>query len=279
MIGFKIMFVRLEPAPIRLLHWRDSIGFKKALLFETLPEASRIIYGTLTVDRSNRRHVMFDVSISSQLKDLVPDFKIGIIYYPSIAVGELPSLIGERLPLYYENIHLSLTEHPVNEIPGVREWRQVFKKIGCDPSRYRPSQEALLRKIKKDGHPHFIHSAVDLLNFFSVQHGIPMGLYDAAHLENPIQIKIGTDADQYDGLNGRVMHMKDKLVSIDGCGAFGSPIVDSHRTCVTEKTTEALQIIYLRPSMAVNEAQQLIEKMADMFTQVHGGNHEWTLIR
>jgi DNA/RNA-binding domain of Phe-tRNA-synthetase-like protein len=222
---------------------------------------------------------MFDVSISSQLRDAVPGFKIGVIYYPSIVIGDLPPLIGDRLPLYYENIQLSLDEHPVSEIAGVKEWRSLFKKVGTDPSRYRPSQEALLRKIKKDGRPHFIHSAVDLLNFFSVQHSIPMGLYDVKQLREPVQIKIGTEADQYEGLNGRTMHMNDKIVSADTISAFGSPIVDSKRTCVTEQTSCALQIVYLRPSMDREEALQLIAKMAEMFTQVHGGNHEFTLIQ
>lgn len=222
---------------------------------------------------------MSDVSISSQLKEAVTDFKIGVIYYPAIVVSDLPPLIGDRLPLYYENIQLSLNEHPVSEIPGVKEWRGIFKKAGTDPSRYRPSQEALLRKIKKDGAPHFVNSAVDLLNFFSVQYGIPMGLYDMAKLHSPIQIRIGTDEDHYDGLNGRTMHMKDKIVSADSVGAFGSPIVDSKRTCVTEQTKQALQIVYLRPSMDSDEVRQLITKMAEMFTQVHGGTHELTLIQ
>ncbi|MCO7127631.1 phenylalanine--tRNA ligase beta subunit-related protein [Sporolactobacillus shoreicorticis] len=222
---------------------------------------------------------MFDVSISSQLKEAVTDFKIGVIYYPAISVSDLPPLIGDRLPLYYENIQLSLNDHPVCEIPGIKEWRGIFKKTGTDPSRYRPSQEALLRKIKKDGAPHFVNSAVDLLNFFSVQHSIPMGLYDATKLNTPIHIRIGTDDDHYDGLNGRTMHMKDKILSADSIEAFGSPIVDSKRTCVTGQTKQALQIVYLRPSMDSDEAHLLITKMAEMFTQVHGGTHELTLIQ
>ncbi|MCO7176887.1 B3/4 domain-containing protein [Sporolactobacillus kofuensis] len=221
---------------------------------------------------------MLEISISSSLKDAVNDFKIGVIHYQNIVVDTLPPLIGDRLPLYYETIQLSLQEHPVSEVPGVAEWRSIFKKVGTDPSRYRPSQEALLRKIKKDGVPHFVHSAVDLINFFSVQHGIPMGIYDLDHLSEPIQITIGSDQDSYPGLNGRVMHLSGKIVSVDRTGAFGSPIVDSKRTCVTEQTTNALQIVYIRPSMELEEAKQLIQKMAEMFTQVHGGNHEWKLM-
>lgn len=221
---------------------------------------------------------MCDVSISAALKHAVPDFKAAVISYHHIVISDIPPIISERLPLYYENIRLSLETHPIHEIPGVSEWRAVFKKVGTDPSRYRPSQESLLRKIKRDGQPHRIHSAADLNNFFSVQYSIPLGIYDLDVLKPPVQLKIGGPEDQYSGLNGRVMHMDDKIVSADSAGAFGSPIVDSKRTCVTKSTQNALQIIYLRPSMSDAEARKLAAKTAEMFTQVHGGENKWQII-
>jgi DNA/RNA-binding domain of Phe-tRNA-synthetase-like protein len=221
---------------------------------------------------------MWDISISAPLKQAIPNFKAAVICYQHIVISDIPPIISERLPLYYENIRLSLEDQPIREIPGVREWRTVFKKVGTDPSRYRPSQEALLRKIRRDGQPHRINSAVDLNNFFSVQYSIPLGIYDLDRVKPPVQLKIGCTADQYDGLNGRVMQMEDKIVSADREGAFGSPIVDSKRTCVTEKTKNVLQIIYLRPSMSGQEARKLVSRTAEMFTQVHGGKNEWTIV-
>lgn len=221
---------------------------------------------------------MLDVSVSEKLKALIPDFKAGAICYHRITISGMPPLIGERLPLFYKNIALSLEGQSFGDIPGVKEWRAVFKKIGTDPSRYRPSQEALLRKIKKDGAPHMIHSAVDLNNFFSVQYSIPLGIYNLAEIHGQVRITVGTSQDSYEGLNGRIMHMENKLISKDDTGAFGSPIVDSRRTSVTEKTADALQIVYLRPSMPDEEARKLIARMADMFTQVHGGSQEWSIV-
>ncbi|WP_100488981.1 B3/4 domain-containing protein [Sporolactobacillus pectinivorans] len=222
---------------------------------------------------------MLDFSVSEKLKKLVPDFKVSVICYHHIVISELPPIISERLPLFYENIKLSLENQPFSDIPGIKEWRSMFKQAGTDPSRYRPSQEALLRKIKKDGRPHMIHSAVDLNNFFSVQYSIPMGIYDLAQINAPVRLTVGTSADTYDGLNGRMMNMENKIISADSEGAFGSPIVDSRRTCVTEHAEHALQIVYLRPSMPDEEAQRLTGKIAEMFTQVHGGENEWTIIR
>lgn len=221
---------------------------------------------------------MVDISVSAKLKNLIPDFKAGIISYYHIVIADLPQIISERLPLFYENIRLSLESHPISTIEGVGEWHRIFKRTGTDPSRYRPSQEALLRRIRKEGRLHTIHSAVDLNNFFSVQYSIPLGIYDLDRLEEPIRITIGTAEDRYEALNGRTMNMENKIVSADREGAFGSPIVDSRRTCITEKTTGALQIVYIRPSMTAEESRRMIKKIAAMFTQIHGGENEWKII-
>lgn len=221
---------------------------------------------------------MLDISVSAKLKNLVADFKAGVICYHHIVITDLPQIISGRLPLFYENTRLSLEDHPISAIDGVKEWRGVFKKTGTDPSRYRPSQEALLRRIRKEGHLRAIHSAVDLNNFFSVQYSIPLGIYDLDHLHAPLQITVGTEEDRYDGLNGRMMNMEKKIVSVDRDGAFGSPIVDSERSRVTKNTENALQIIYIRPLMPVEEGRRMIRKIAEMFTQIHGGEHEWEII-
>lgn len=221
---------------------------------------------------------MIHLSVSPELKARIPDFKIGVICYHHIVIGDMPQIIARRLPLFYEETRIRLAEQPVADFEGIAEWRRTFKKAGTDPSRYRPSQEALLRRIKKDGKLHSVNSAVDLNNFFSVRYGIPLGIYDLGHVRGPAEIRIGRADDQYDGLNGRRMHMENKLVSADDDGAFGSPIVDSKRSRVTEKTSDALQIVYVQPAMTVQKAAELVRSMAEMFTQAHGGAHEHTII-
>lgn len=221
---------------------------------------------------------MLSFSISPQLKACTADFKMGIVIYHHIVISTMPQIISGRLPLFYQNIRLSLEEQAVADIPGVKEWRSVFKKAGTDPSRYRPSQEALFRRLKKYGSLPAVHSAVDLNNFFSLQYGIPLGIYDRKQIEEPVTVTIGTKTDCYDALNSRTMSMENKIVAVDRRGAFGSPIVDSVRTKVTEDTTDALQMVYVRPSMPKEKADRLVQKIAEMFVQVHGGTAEHAVI-
>lgn len=221
---------------------------------------------------------MMEIRISSQLKNLVPDFKVGIIQYNHIEVGDSPQMIRGRLQTFQESLFFDLEDKSVTDIEGIAEWRKIFKQVGTDPNRYRPSVEAIYRRIQKQNFLNSIHSAVDLNNFFSMQYEIPMGIYDADKLDGNIEIRVGQPDDEYLGINGRVISMKDKILSSDETGAFGSPYVDSERTAVTVETKRALQIAYLKPSLPNESGEKLINSLGAMFTQVHGGSAESFLV-
>ena len=222
---------------------------------------------------------MLTLKLDKQITDNIPLFKTGWILYNDITVSETPQSLKGRFQLFYQEQQLDLESKNVSDLPGVEEWRAIFKTLGTDPSRYRPSHEALIRRLKKGQDVPEINSAVDLNNFFSIRHQIPMGLYDLAELRGTdVVIRTGTALDVYEGINGRPTSMAEKLLSADAIGSFGSPIVDSKRTMVTEETTNALHIIYFRPSTSVEAAESLLSQIADQFMQIHGGTAVVTLV-
>lgn len=220
-----------------------------------------------------------EVVISRALKEAVPDFKIGVIQYDDITVGATPQFLLGRIAFFHEEWLATNGEKPIGDLPGVKEWRRAFKAVGTDPSRYRPSHEALIRRLLKERTIPSVNSAVDVNNYFSIKYEMPMGIYDREALTPPVVIKIGDETDAYEGLNGREMNMAAKLVSADQSQAFGSPIVDSRRSMVTEATRSALHILYLRPSFSEKEANRVTEEVAAAFTHVNGGTADWKVIR
>ncbi|MFJ7975854.1 B3/B4 domain-containing protein [Peribacillus sp. JNUCC 23] len=220
-----------------------------------------------------------EVQIDSILRDKIPNFKAGIIFYNNIVVGDSPQMVKGRLQLFQESIFFDLQDKELSDLSGITEWRQTFKATGTNPSRYRPSVEALYRRISKQNYIQPIHSAIDLNNFFSLQYEVPIGIYTLDQIEGDVTLKIGAETDQYDGLNGRRNSMKDMITSADKNGPFGSPFVDSERTKVTETTTSALQIIYLKPSTSLDEADKLTQSLMKMFLQVHGGEGVYTIVK
>lgn len=214
---------------------------------------------------------MLEIKVSTELLNLIPNFKVGIIEYKNITVGTSPQMLKGRLQLFQESIYFDLENKNVTDLPGIQEWRKIFKLTGKDPNRYRHSAEALFRRIQKQNYLPSIQSAIDLNNFFSLQYQVPIGIYDQDKLMDPVTIRIGEEHEDYIGLNGRSNSLHHLIVSADEHGPFGSPFVDSNRSPVTEDTKNALQIIYLRPSLDLDHARKLTESLMNMFFQIHGG--------
>ncbi|WP_349774206.1 B3/B4 domain-containing protein [Halalkalibacter oceani] len=221
---------------------------------------------------------MIHVHIHQSLSQILSGFKIGVVHYEDIVVSDSPQMLKGRLQFFQETIRVELENKSLSDVTGISDWRQVFKQLKVDPGRYRPSHEALYRRIAKGQPLPLINSAVDLNTFFSLEYTIPLGIYDVAHIDGNVTIRLGNETDHYEGVNGRDNQMANKLVSADELGAFGSPIVDSKRTIVTPTTTSALQLFYLRPATSIEESGKLLTAAAKMFTQIHGGEFATSVI-
>jgi DNA/RNA-binding domain of Phe-tRNA-synthetase-like protein len=218
-----------------------------------------------------------EIQISSQITTLIPHFKLGIIEYKGITVGESPQMLKGRLQLFQESIFFDLEGKAVTDLPSIQEWRQIFKQTGKDPNRYRHSAEALYRRIQKQNYLASTQSAIDVNNFFSLQYQVPIGIYDVEKIQGSVSVRIGEENEEYLGLNGRMNSLNHLIVTSDELGPFGSPYVDSNRSPVTESTKNALQIIYLQPSTDLENANRLTESLMKMFLQIHGGDASYQI--
>jgi DNA/RNA-binding domain of Phe-tRNA-synthetase-like protein len=127
---------------------------------------------------------------------------------------------------------------------SVRSVRGLFKSFGTDPTKWRPSSEAMIRRILKDKTLFRINSLVDINNIISIRYRLPIGLYDLGKVEGEIKIDIGREGLSFVGLTGREYNTHGKPVVMDALGIIGSPIVDSERTKISNETSNVLAIIF-----------------------------------
>ena len=204
--------------------------------------------------------------------------KFGIIHYTKITIDESPQMIKGRTRLYQESLFFDLQDNKVTDIEGIKEWREALKALGADVNRYRHSVESLYRQMAKENFLSPVQSAVDLNNFFSLQYEIPIGIYDLDTLNGDITIALGGETTKYEALNGREVTLRNLIHSVDNTGPFGSLYVDSKRSATSEQTKNALQIFYLRPSMSVDLANELLNAAGNMFTQITGGEFKTAVL-
>lgn len=63
-----------------------------------------------------------EILLSSQITEFIPNFKVGIIEYKGITVGESPQMLKGRLQLFQESIYFDLEGKNVTDLPGIQEW-------------------------------------------------------------------------------------------------------------------------------------------------------------
>ncbi len=125
---------------------------------------------------------------------------------------------------------------------AVAATRQAYKALGKDPSRYRPSAEALLRRIALGKGLYRINNVVDVINLVSLRTGYSIGGYDADRITPPVTFRRAA-AESYEAIGRGPINLEGLPVFGDGGGPFGSPTSDSARTMVSPATGRLLMVI------------------------------------
>ena len=123
--------------------------------------------------------------------------------------------------------------------------RTLYRSLGMDPTRHRPSSEALQRRLKKGlGFPK-INALVDGINFCSVGLMLPFGGYDLDRIDGQeIAMRLGNEGEGYEGLGKPQVNVSGRLTLVDATGPFGNPSADSFRTRIDRSTKNALVTIF-----------------------------------
>jgi DNA/RNA-binding domain of Phe-tRNA-synthetase-like protein len=149
--------------------------------------------------------------------------------------------------------------------------RTMYKRVGIDPTKTRPSNEALLRRVRKGDTLPRINSAVDIVNWCSLEFQLPYGLYDAAKLSGGVTMRIGAEGEKYAGIRKDEVNVGGRITVADSLGPFGNPTSDSARTMVTPATTELLVIVYAPVEIAKPQLERVLQATAERFSAIVGG--------
>jgi DNA/RNA-binding domain of Phe-tRNA-synthetase-like protein len=131
--------------------------------------------------------------------------------------------------------------------PGYSYSRKLYRSFSVDPTKYRPSSEALWRRIKRGLEFPFVNPFVDITNLLSLKFQVSYGLYDLDKINGAIKIARGGEGDAYQGIRKDMVSLKGKILLKDESGPFGNPSSDSLRTCTSEGTSNILQVIFFHP--------------------------------
>ncbi|HEY2099399.1 MAG TPA: phenylalanine--tRNA ligase beta subunit-related protein [Pseudonocardia sp.] len=135
--------------------------------------------------------------IDPAVHELFPDYRASLVLAENLQPGPSDE-VSEKLLADAESRYrggASWDEHP-----HIAAWRAAFRALGSKPQRFRPSVDALLRRVP-DGLPR-INRLTDVYNAVSIAHVVPVGGEDVAAYRGPLRLVRATGEEQFDTVAG-----------------------------------------------------------------------------
>lgn len=187
------------------------------------------------------------------------------LFWAQVTVSDsAPEGLAELRHQVVEGVRQRISETAmISSLPAVSAMRKLFRASGCDPTRYRPASEALLRRLVKGAELPEIHPLVDVNNCLSAELAAPCCVMAEGTLGSQLVFRRGREGESYESLRGP-FNLTDKPLLVDELGPIDTPITGGVRVKVKPDTQMAWLVAYLpRDVASADDAWERLESYVE----------------
>lgn len=186
---------------------------------------------------------MFTITISEEIRAKCPQYR-GIAVYAEVRNTPYDEGLWQEIAHFTELLQRTETTESIKLQRAIVATREAYRACGKDPSRYRPSAEALRRRLLRGLDLYRIDTLVDLVNLVSLRTGYSIGGFDADKIAGKdLCLGIGRHEEPFEGIGRGPLNIEFMPVIRDSEGGIGTPTSDHERTKIDIGTTHILVII------------------------------------
>lgn len=186
--------------------------------------------------------LMINIKISELIKDACPNLVLATISC-TVVNSETSESLSDEMEAAVQDISSRFQLAEINKRPEILATRLTYKKLGKDPNRYRPSAEALSRRIIRGIPVYKVNTLVDIINIVSIRSGFSIGAFDQSQIQGDLLLGRGSTHDVFEAIGRGEMNIDGLPVYRDALGGIGTPTSDNERTKISVDSTELLVII------------------------------------
>lgn len=186
---------------------------------------------------------MFNITVSEEIKACWPHY-CGAAVYAEVTNTPYNEKLWEEISEFTQQLRETETTESIKQQSAIVATREAYRACGKDPSRYRPSAEALRRRLLRGLELYQIDTLVDLINLVSLRTGYSIGGFDADRIVgNELSLGIGHAEESFEGIGRGPLNIEFMPVIRDAKGGIGTPTSDHERTKMSVHTQHILAII------------------------------------
>ncbi|MBQ9672552.1 MAG: hypothetical protein IJV34_06830 [Prevotella sp.] len=213
------------------------------------------------------------IIVSEEIANVCPEF-VGAAVEATVHNSPYSEKLWAEIHQLENRLRQELSTESLKELTSIAATRQVYKKCGKDPSRYRPASEQLIRRMLQGKELYQIDTLVDLVNLASIAYGYSIGGFDAAKIVgDTLTLGIGREGEPYEGIGRGVLNIAGLPVYRDQEGGVGTPTSDNERTKISIDTQHLLVLIngYDGNEQRVLENARYIQELLRRYAESDGG--------
>lgn len=210
-----------------------------------------------------------NITISDEFRQACPAFT-GCALYAEIENTEYNPDLWNEIAELTQWLRVSFTIDNVKERSGIKATRVGYKACGKDPSRYRPSNEQLCRRLLQGKDLYAVSTVVDLINLASIKYAYSIGGFDYDKIDGQdVMLGIGKADEPYEGIGRGVLNIEGMPVYRDAIGGIGTPTSDNERTKLSLDTKRLVCFVngYDGDKEATRACAQLIATLLNKYAR------------
>lgn len=221
---------------------------------------------------------MYNITTSEEIKLACPNFR-GAAVYAEVTNTAFSEGLWEEIGDFTKELTTTTEAEDIKLQPAIAATREAYKRCGKDPSRYRPSAEALRRRLMRGLELYQIDTLVDLINLVSLRTGYSIGGFDADKIQGTdLVLGIGRADEPFEGIGRGVLNIEGLPVYRDLIGGIGTPTSDNERTKMDLETRHILAIINgYSGSEGLEEAAEMTQDLLKKYAFSNGGSIQYFL--
>lgn len=183
------------------------------------------------------------IVFTDEIRTAAPQLKV-IAITADVINGPTDDALWGELNSAAEDIRSRYNMPDINKRPGIAATRAAYKALGKDPNRYRPSAEALCRRMVKGMDLYRTLSVVDMINLVSVKSGYSIGGFDLNRISGEeLVLGVGREGEDFEAIGRGQLNISGLPVYRDSIGGIGTPTSDNERTKLSPDTRKLLMLI------------------------------------
>jgi len=221
-------------------------------------------------------------SISKDVFDKFPEFRRGVVVATGLtnppACAELTAAIREAEAALPSILNIDT----ILENAKISSWREAYRSIGIKPTEFRPSVEALARRVLRGEPLAPISTLVDIGTLVTIRHLLPTGAHAIDHLMGDIELRFATGSEDFIPFGTDTLEhpAPGEIIFADGQTVMTRRWTwrQSNHSLVVPETTAVEVNIDALPPFTLSEVEAICVEVGDLLVKYAGGSYRYEVL-